>query len=195
MQAGERNTVERRRFTLNGRQLAAIVGVVAFVAALVPVGAGAAGETLVHLVDGDGTSKAQVDNGKVRIGDGSGPVTVNGTVESSAVQVLAKGNCNDGAGNARVVTLANAAGLRITGIFLGATKEGYATGKLAVTAPGDAEPMINLLITNGPAFDERHASADFGSGLVDPDSGNWVFQCATHSGSGAAWGSWIVYGR
>jgi hypothetical protein len=49
------------------------------IALLVPVAAGAAG-TLVTLVDSDGSSQAQVDAGKLRVGDGDGKLTIDGTV-------------------------------------------------------------------------------------------------------------------
>jgi hypothetical protein len=61
------------------RQLVA-AGLVLIVALLLsPVGASAAG-SLVSIVDGNGDSKAQVDAGKLRIGDSDGPLTVNGSV-------------------------------------------------------------------------------------------------------------------
>ena len=44
-----------------------------------PVAADAAGQ-LVTLVDTDGTSQTQVDNGALRVGDGSGPLTVDGSL-------------------------------------------------------------------------------------------------------------------
>jgi hypothetical protein len=46
---------------------------------LVPVAAHAVG-SIVSIQDGDGSSKAQVDFGKLRVGDGSGSLTVDGGV-------------------------------------------------------------------------------------------------------------------
>ena len=60
-------------------RLVLTVVAMALVVALVPAGVRAAGD-LVSLVDGDGNSKAQVDGGKLRVGDGNGPLTVNGKV-------------------------------------------------------------------------------------------------------------------
>jgi hypothetical protein len=50
--------------------------------ALVPRAVSAVG-SLVSVQDGDGTSKAQVDNGKLRVGDGAGSLTVDGKVQIS----------------------------------------------------------------------------------------------------------------
>ena len=58
-----------------------MVGVV-FAVALVPVAASGAGQ-LVTLVDNDTPSKAQIDGGRLRIGDGDGHVTVDGTLTDS----------------------------------------------------------------------------------------------------------------
>ncbi len=58
-----------------------MVGVV-LTAALVPVTASASGQ-LVTLVDSDTNAKAQVENGRLRVGDGDGPLTVNGTLTDS----------------------------------------------------------------------------------------------------------------
>ena len=54
----------------------------ALVALFVPVGALATSQ-LVTLVDPDGT-RAQVDGGELRVGDGAGALTVNGTVDTRA---------------------------------------------------------------------------------------------------------------
>ena len=50
---------------------------------IVPIGAQAAGQ-LVTLVDSDGDSQTQVDDGELRIGDGTGPLTVDGVVATRA---------------------------------------------------------------------------------------------------------------
>ncbi len=49
---------------------------------LAPIGAQAA-DKLISIVDDDSASVAQVDSGSLRIGDGSGPVTVDGSVRSA----------------------------------------------------------------------------------------------------------------
>ena len=59
----------------------ALTGVVVL-ALLVPRAAGAVNQ-LVSIVDGDGTSKAQVDNGMLRVGDGSGKLSVDGAIRIS----------------------------------------------------------------------------------------------------------------
>ena len=58
---------------------AATVGVI--ISLLAPIGAQAAGD-LVTLVDQDTDAKAQVEAGKLRVGDGRGAFTVNGQVRS-----------------------------------------------------------------------------------------------------------------
>ena len=58
-----------------------MVGVV-FAVALVPVAASASGQ-LVTLVDQDTASKAQVDAGRLRIGDGAGALTIDGRLTDS----------------------------------------------------------------------------------------------------------------
>ena len=47
--------------------------------ALIPVGAQAAGQ-LMTIVDADSSAKAHVEGGKLRVGDGSGAMTVNGAL-------------------------------------------------------------------------------------------------------------------
>jgi hypothetical protein len=59
---------------------------VAVVVLLIPAGVHAAG-TLVSIVDGNGTSKANVDNGKLRIGDGNGALTVDGRIREFGTPV------------------------------------------------------------------------------------------------------------
>ena len=59
----------------------ALTGVVVL-ALLVPRAAGAVNQ-LVSIVDGDGTSKAQVDNGKLRVGDGAGKLSIDGAIRIS----------------------------------------------------------------------------------------------------------------
>jgi hypothetical protein len=56
---------------------------VALVVTLMPASVSAVG-SLVSIVDGDGSSKAQVDSGKLRVGDGHGGLTVDGKVKVSS---------------------------------------------------------------------------------------------------------------
>jgi hypothetical protein len=65
-----------------GTTVAVALSGVVVLALLVPRAAGAVNQ-LVSIVDGDGTSRVQVDNGKLRVGDGAGALTVNGAVRVS----------------------------------------------------------------------------------------------------------------
>ena len=170
---------------------------VLLVAALAPYGATAAGIGLTRLMDGDGSSRAQVDAGKLRVGDGSGPLSVDGTTTGPASRVLLKGNCSN-AGNpflGQTFTIANTPTMRINGIYLGTrVSDSSANAKLLVTAPGDSSAMFGMVITNSADFDERQTQADFGEGLSDPDSGVWTVYCGPHATT-VGFGNWIVYGR
>ncbi len=69
----------------NGRQLTTIICVTA-VAVLFPVGAWAATASNVSILDPGGVNKAKVDPiGQLEVGDGSGPLTVDGTVSARPV--------------------------------------------------------------------------------------------------------------
>jgi hypothetical protein len=72
---------ERRTPTI--RQFVMVVAAVTLFALLLPVGAKAAGQ-LVTLTDSTTSSKARVDSGKLRVGDGSGPLTIDGQVATAA---------------------------------------------------------------------------------------------------------------
>ncbi len=176
------------------KQFAVLAVAVAAIAALLPFGATAAGEQLVRLVDGNGTSKAEVDNGKVRVGDGSGPVSVDGRVSQPAVRVLAKGDCIEGAIE-RVDTLDNPPGRRITGIVLTQNEQGYATGMLGLIAPGETVPMTNLIVERSQYYHAGEAALDFGAGITHPNNAaDWTIKCSDRGGGGAAWGRWMVLG-
>jgi hypothetical protein len=206
-----------RSFTV--KQVAILAVAVAAIAALLPLGATAAGETLVRLVDGNGTSKVEVDTGKLRVGDGAGaltvdgsvkvsdaagPLTVDGTTNLPAARILATGTCNDNMGNAIVVTIPNTAGRRIVGVHLGAygthisgqeTGNASADSRLAIMAPGDTYPFANIMVTRAPGYDESSRQLDFGPGLSDPDSGDWTIRCSTTTNSNLGnWGRWVVWG-
>ena len=68
---------------ITGRQLAAVVVALSFAFVLYPAGAHAAG-TLMTIVDPTTTSKAKVDTtGALKVGDGTGPLTVDGGVRQA----------------------------------------------------------------------------------------------------------------
>ena len=60
----------------------ALVLAVALLALMLPAAVHASGQ-LVTIVDRDGTTKAAVDRGKLRVGDGDGAMTVNGVLTDS----------------------------------------------------------------------------------------------------------------
>jgi hypothetical protein len=207
----------KRSFTV--KQVAILAVAVAAVVALLPIGATAAGTAVMRIVDGNGTSKVEVDAGKLRVGDGAGalsvdgnvkvsdaagPLTVDGTTSQPAARILATGNCHDGSGGPIVVDIPNTAGRRIVGVHLGAYGthvEGQVTGnasadaRLALIAPGDTHPFANLMVTRAPGYDENSRQLDFGPGISDPDAGNWNIRCSTTTASTASgWGRWVVWG-
>ena len=61
------------------RTILTAVTVATVMALLLPVGAQAAGQ-LMTIVDADSQAKAQVEGGKLRVGDGNGALTVNGAL-------------------------------------------------------------------------------------------------------------------
>ena len=65
---------------ISSRRAVAIVVALMVGVLLLPQGVEAAAPALMRLVDGDGSSKVQVDGGRIRVGDGDGPLTVNGKV-------------------------------------------------------------------------------------------------------------------
>lgn len=67
------------------RDIVLVVVSVSAALVLTPVGVMAAASQLVTLKDPTTSSKAKVDAGKLRIGDGSGPLTVNGSVTVGSV--------------------------------------------------------------------------------------------------------------
>ena len=63
------------------RTILTAVTVASVMALLLPVGAQAAGQ-LMTIVDADSNAKVQVEDGKLRVGDGNGAMTVDGAVAS-----------------------------------------------------------------------------------------------------------------
>jgi hypothetical protein len=62
--------------------------------AATPVAVGAAGQLMSIVDSDDNADEARVDNGKLRVGDGAGPLTVNGTVTTLAGPPRAQGLWN-----------------------------------------------------------------------------------------------------
>lgn len=80
--------MEKQR-RLRGGHIVAIVGSVCAAVVLAPVGVMAATGSLVNITDPyNSRARARVDSGKVRVGDGNGALTVDGTVKTSDASVL-----------------------------------------------------------------------------------------------------------
>jgi hypothetical protein len=73
------------------RSVGMIVGFVMAAVMFMPLGIEAA-TNLVVIKDADSTGKVQVDAGRLRVGDGAGPMTVDGTVGISGTPTVAVGN-------------------------------------------------------------------------------------------------------
>ena len=77
------------------------------IALMLPVAAGAAGQ-LVTLVDSDSNSQAQVDSGKLRIGDGDGKLSIDGTIlerDTMKGRVPFQDSCSESVGDGIVIAL------------------------------------------------------------------------------------------
>lgn len=78
---------ERRR--LSGTNIAVIVVALSAAVVLAPVGVMAATGTLVNITDPyNSAARARVDSGKVRVGDGNGALTVDGTVKDGTLNAV-----------------------------------------------------------------------------------------------------------
>jgi hypothetical protein len=80
---GERDTQPRRRFTAG--QLTTVAVAIAVAVLAFPMGVYAAGSSLVKIVDARHPAhQASVTGGKLGVGDGRGPLTVDGAVRQAA---------------------------------------------------------------------------------------------------------------
>lgn len=172
------------------RRVLALAVSIAAAALLVPVGVEAAAPSLVRLQDGTGDSKARVDNGEVRVGDGKGPITVDGDTTGKPATLLKSGTC---AG-----TDSLAPGTVVTAIFHTGHPGGYPGSRLDIF-PGDSEsttPLMSLKVYAGTnAEGELNAiySSDTGFKVTGPTA--WDIVCAgVHTGVGTNGGLWSVFG-
>ena len=176
----------------SGRRLIALAVVAGLAALLVPVGVEAAAPALMRLVDGDGTSKAHVDNGKVRVGDGKGALSVDGTTATKPAVLLAGGNCDDS------TTLQP--GEIVTSIFLTGTPNQYPSGSLNIY-DGDAgdpgtEPLMSLKVYGSTDNDgEQNAVYASDSGFKVTGGTAWDVVCGGIIGSvGANDAAYSIFG-
>lgn len=181
------------------RQPLVLVGLGAIVAILAPVGAGAARTLVVKLKDADGGSKAQVDQGKVRIGDGKGGLTVDGTVNVAVPGrgsgLLRQGDC-DGLDTYPASGIVGG-GRTVTGVVLTVDGLTGTQNDLVITAPsaagntlstGAVSTLFRLRVTNNlTAGDVRQDQLDFGPAGIALNE-TWTFTCS--GGEGV----WFVYG-
>ena len=124
---------ERRTPTI--RQFILIMTALTWFALLLPVGARATGQ-LVTLVDPSTSSKARVDAGKLRVGDGSGPLSVDGRVGSYPAPGVGKsvGGLVSGAGE-KPIAGPFAAGVRLAITSLTLANFGSGPARADLTLP------------------------------------------------------------
>ena len=79
------------------RKALTLLGLGAIVAVLAPVSVIAA-SSIVKIQDGDGNSKVQVDNGRLRVGDGGGSITVDGAGANGRVPIAGNVGVNGDVG-------------------------------------------------------------------------------------------------
>jgi hypothetical protein len=206
-----RRSVEEQ---FSGRRIAAFFAAAVLASVLVPVGVEAAGPTLVKLVDGDGSSKVQVDGGRVRVGDGAGPLSVDGTVDvDGSVQVdgsvnvaepvtvngdvglsgnatvkpgqlLTSGRCGNGSPAETETTLP--VGTVVTSMFVTGVSGQYPNSRLDVF-PGatDTIPLMSLKVYFGASGEGTHnAIYSSASGFKITGGAPWTFRCG-HTISGS----------
>jgi hypothetical protein len=185
---------------------------VAAAAVLVPTGVNAAVDAF-KLQDGDGQSKAQVDKGSVRIGDGDGALTVDGDVgianrvRTSVAQILLNGDCsNQPVNSSHSQSGVLPEGTVVTEIVMTQDWNGVAQSTLVVKKPSIPE----FSATNDNATQQRggrfmaiqtglstgyadlNETVSFGDGVELDEA--WHFFCTGQIGSTDGTGLWSVYG-
>ena len=173
---------------------------------LLPQGVDAAAPALMRLVDGDGSSNAQVDGGKVRVGDGDGAMTVNGTVSvkqpvTTTLKpgvLLASGYCGPATNQTTTNTLP--VGSVVTSIVLTGSIDQYPQSRLDIF-PGasTADPKTALMSL------KAYVGQDFGgpmNALYTSDTGfkvtgteAWTVVCSSMiSGNGHLGALYSIFG-
>ena len=196
------------------RRLTGVLCALVAAAILVPVGVEAGGITLVRLQDGDSTAKAQVDGGRLVVGDkNGGPMTVDGEVgldekvSSTDAGVLLRGDCDDTDEGELTNLQTLASGKTVTGIVLTNDATGTSRTTLFATAPS-----VPGYVANPTSNTERAAGrfmalqvgfqsggySDFNESVTYEDGVKttevWRFYCTGVLNSAQGDGLWTVYG-
>jgi hypothetical protein len=171
--------------------------VVALAWVLVPVGVRAAAPGLVRLVDGNGSSKVEVDRGKVRVGDGSGALSVDGTVavkKATPGVLLRTGSCGPGATETTLPV-----GSVVTSIFVTGVPGQYPGSRLDIFPGSDDTgfPLMSLKVYFG-ASGEGDTNAIYSSdnGFKVTGAAPWTVVCGgIISSSGTNGGLYSIFGH
>ena len=172
------------------RRLVAFAVCAAVAAIFVPVGVEAAAPQLVRLQDGNGDGRAEVKDGEVQVGDGKGPVTVDGDTSGKPATLLKSGTCP--------ATDSLPVGTVVTSIFHTGHPGGYPGSRLDIF-PGDSEnttPLMSLKVYAGTnAEGEMNAIYSSNNGLKVTGDTAWDIVCAgVHTGVGTNGGLWSIFG-
>ena len=196
------------------RRLIGVLCAIVAAAVLVPVGVEAGGPVLVRLQDGDSQAKAQVDNGRLVVGDkNGGPVTVDGQVglegkvSSSDAEVLLRGDCDEDDSEDLLNFQNLASGKTVTGIVLTNDISGTSRTTLVVAAPSVpgyvASPATPTEEASGRfialqigfqsgGYSDFNESVTYEDGVKTTES--WRFYCTGVVGSSQGDGLWTLYG-
>ena len=180
---------------ISARRAVALVVAVVLGVLLLPVGVQAAAPALVQLIDGaGGTSKARVDAGKVRVGDGEGALTVNGqitvgnkvTVGNTAAApvqavlkpgvLLANGYCPP---SGTVTDMLQPGEVVTSIVFTGSTKQ-YPGARLDIfpmSDPADHTKALMSLKTYGGSGNVGEQNAVYASDVGFKVTGDWSIVC------------------
>ena len=188
-----------------------VIAVVA-AAVLVPTGVNAAVDAF-RLQDGDGTSKAQVDKGAVRVGDGDGDLSVDGAVgiqgrtNSTDARLLANGDCNTQEHTStHSHTDVIPAGTTVTEIVMTTEWDGGARSTMIIKSPSvpgfnpangnHTEQIAGRLMALQVGWTQGYAdfneTVNFGDGVKLEDA--WHIFCGGVIGSSQGGALWNVYG-
>jgi hypothetical protein len=172
------------------RRVLALAVSIAAAALLVPVGVEAAAPELVRLQDGNGDSRAEVKDGEVQVGDGKGPVTVDGDTMGKPATLLKSGTCP--------ATDSLAPGTVVTTIFHTGPSNNYPDTRLDIF-PGDSETttaLMSLKVYAGTGS-TGELNAIYSSDIGFKVTGNtaWDIVCnGVHTGTSTNGGLWSIFG-
>ena len=194
---------------ISTRRALALVAALIVAVLLLPQGVEAAAPALMRLVDGDGSSNAQVDNGSIRVGDGEGALTVNGTVGVKQPvringqttlrpgELLASGYCGPPT-ETQITTDTLPVGSVVTSIVTTGPPHQFAGSRLDVfpgTTTSDPKTALMSLKTNSGDGGPQNAIYDSAVGFKVTGSEPWTVLCAgVHTGAGTNGAVYSVFG-